>query len=183
MAGRKRANSGGGGTSLRQPDLYWKQLQQLKAACVCSRLYRNQLGWRVRIVEIVKAVGSSGGVAGWLVFKEYPFLWTGIIAASQLLDALKHVFPFAKTHKAASDLTVALEVIYIDAEEEWEGIFAGKVADDAIVKRRTRLRKLQLAEERRHFPEGVEFPPKLIALANDEAEAYFRLTYSEESAP
>ena len=166
--------------TLRQPDLYWKQLQELKAASICIRLYRNRLAKHVRTVEVVKAVGSSGGIAGWVIWKDYPFVWSGVIAASQLLDALKSVFPFAKTHKAASDLTVALELLYIDSEDEWEGIFAGTLAADSISKRRTRLRKLQLDAERKHFPEGLELPPDLIRLATDETRAYFEATFSEE---
>lgn len=125
-------------------------------------------------------MGSSGGIAGWVIWKDYPFLWSAVIALSQLLDALKNVFPFAKTHKAASDLTVALEIVYIDAEEEWEGIFAGRLAAEAISKRRTRLRKLQLDAERKHFAEGLELPPDLIKLATEEARAYFEATFSEE---
>ncbi len=129
---------------------------------------------------MVKAIASSGAIAGWVVWKDYPYVWTAIIAAAQFLDAIKGVFPFAKMHKAASDLTVALEVLCIDAEDEWEGIFAGRLSDDAITKRRTKLKKLQLAEERRHFPEGIEFPDKLIVLANGEAKAYFETTFKKE---
>ena len=180
MARGARKGAAAAASPLRQPTLYWKQLQELKAACICIRHYRNRLARRVRAVEIVKAVGSSGGIAGWVIWKDYPFLWSAVIALSQLLDALKHVFPFAKTHRAASDLTVALEVVYIDAEEEWESIFAGAVPADAISKRRTRLRKLQLDAERKHFPEGLELPADLIKLATEEARAYFEATFRQE---
>jgi hypothetical protein len=166
--------------SLREPDLYWKQLQELKAGCICIRLYRNRAGWRLRAIEVVKAVASSAAIGGWVIWRSIPFVWSGVIVAAQVVDALKNVFPFAKTHKAASDLTVALEVIYIDAEDEWEAIHAGRLSAPEIIKRRTKLRKLQLAEEKRHFPEGLELPPKLIRLATEEAQGYFRATYSEE---
>jgi hypothetical protein len=166
--------------SRRQPDLYWKQLVQLKAASICIRLYRNRLGRWVRRIELVKAIGSSGGIAAWVVWKDLPFLWSGIIAASQLLDATKHVFPFARQHKAASDLTVALELLCIDAAEEWEGIYGGKIPNDLITERRTRLAKLQLEAEHKHFPEGFEPSSKLIELATDEANAYFSMTYGED---
>jgi hypothetical protein len=177
-----KAASGGGSARtpsdpLRQPRLYWEQLKQLKTACIVIRLYRNRLSRRVRTVEVVKAVASSGGIAGWVVWRDIPFVWSGIIAAAQLLDALKHVFPFAKDQKAASELTVALDVIYIDAEEEWEGIHGGRLTEAEITKRRTRLRKLQHEAEKKAFPEGVEFPPKLVALAETEAEAYFSQTF------
>jgi hypothetical protein len=168
--------------SRRQPDLYWKQLQQLKAASICIRIYRNQLGRRVRTVEIVKVIASSGAIGGWVIWKEYPFVWTVIIALAQVLDAIKGVFPFARMHKAAAELTVALELLCIDAEDEWESIYRGSMKDEDITKRRTKLRKLQLDAEKKHFPDGFDPSPKLIALATLEAKTYFELTYSEEAA-
>jgi hypothetical protein len=163
----------------RQPDLYWKQLVQLKAAAICIRLYRNRLARWVRRVEVIKAIGSSGGIAGWVIWKDWPFLWTGIIAASQFLDATKHVFPFARQHKAASDLTVALELLCIDAEAEWESIYPGKIPNEGITERKARLARLQLEAEHKHFPEGFEPSQKLIDLATEEANAYFSMTYGE----
>lgn len=145
------------------------------------RLYRNQVGRRVQAVEIIKAVASSGAIAGWVVWREIPLVWAFIIAAAQFLDALKGVFPFARIHKAASDLTVALELLCFDAEDEWESIHAGRISADEIVKARTRLRKLQLSEERRHFPDGLELPTRLISLATNEAKTYFEVTYSGEA--
>ncbi len=117
-----------------------------------------------------------------MVWKNYPFIWTGIIASAQILDAIKGVFPFARLHKSAVELTVALELLYIDAEDEWESIYRGSMKDEDITKRRTKLRKLQLDAERKHFPDGFEPSQKLIALATAEASAYFALTYSQEAS-
>jgi len=153
---------------------------QLKTASICIRLYRNRLARRVRTVELVKAVGSGGGIAGWVVWKDWPFLWSGIIAASQFLDATKNVFPFTQLHKAASDLTVAIELLCIDAEIEWESIYAGRIPNEGITEGRARLAKLQLEAEHKHFPEGFEASQRLIDLATEEANAYFSLTYSED---
>jgi hypothetical protein len=89
----------------RQPDLYWRQFAQLKAASICIRLYRNRLARWVRAVELVKAVASGGAIAGWVVWRDWPILWAGIIAGAQFLDATKHVFPFARSHRSACDLT------------------------------------------------------------------------------
>ena len=163
----------------RQPDLYWREMEQLKAASVCIRLCRNQLAKQVQAVDLVKAIASCGGIAGWVVFKDYPFLWSGIIAAAQLLDAIKHVFPFAKQHKAASDLTVALELLFIDTQYEWEEIYTGQLADKAIMSARRKLQKLRLDAERKHFPEGFEPPQKLLEKAAAETQIYMTLTYGE----
>jgi hypothetical protein len=56
----------------RQPDLYWKRLGQLKAASICIRQYRNRLTRWVRAIELLKAVGSGGAIAGWVIWKDWP---------------------------------------------------------------------------------------------------------------
>jgi hypothetical protein len=138
---------------------------------------QEPLGKQVRWLELVKVIASSGGIAGWVVWKDYPFLWSAIIAAAQLLDATKNVFPFAKEHKAASDLTIALELLFIDSQLEWEKIYTGKVPEDDIMEARRKMQRLRLDAERKHFPEGFQPPPKLIALAVEETQTYMSLTY------
>jgi hypothetical protein len=155
-------------------------MAELKGAAICIRLYRNQLARRIRAVELVKAIGSGGGIAGWVVWRDLPFLWAGVIAAAQFLDATKHVFPFARQHKAASNLTVALELLYIDAEEEWESIHLGTLSNEAIVEGWTRLRRLQLQAEREHFPDGFAPTPKMFALAATEAQAYLEGMFGKD---
>ncbi|ENZ83126.1 MULTISPECIES: hypothetical protein [Caulobacter] len=165
------------------PDLYWAQLRQVKAGAIYSRLYRNRLSRRIKAVELIKAAGSSGAIAGWVIWKDLPLLWSGIIAGAQLLDALKGVFPFAKLHRAASDLTVAMETIWIDADAEWTDIYAGRLTDQDITKRLQKLRKLVLQAENKHFPDGFEYEAKLAALAEQETKSYFRITYESEVKP
>ncbi len=101
----------------------------------------------------------------------------------QLLDVLKDVFPFAKLHKQAAGLTAALELLLIDAEDEWEKIHIGKIDEAAIIERRTRLRKLQLEAEQKHFPDGFDAGRRIEALATAEARACFLLTYELEAKP
>jgi hypothetical protein len=162
------------------PNLYWAQLRQTKARAIYVRLYRNYLAKRTRAIELVKAISSSGAIAGWVVWKDWPLFWSAIIAAAQLLDALKGVFPFAKLHRAASDLTVAMETIWIDADAEWTDIYAGRLTDQDVSKRLQKLRKLVLEAEKKHFPDGFEADPKIALLAQRETEGYFRITYGSE---
>jgi hypothetical protein len=106
----------------RQRQLYWNQLVELKVASVVIRLYRNSLERHDKVISSIRAVASSGGIAGWAIWHDYAFIWGMIIATSQVIDALKDVFPFAKRLQAASDLTTALERLFIDAQFEWESI-------------------------------------------------------------
>jgi hypothetical protein len=143
-------------------------------------LYRNRLARQVRAVELVKAIGSGGAIAGWVIWKDWPLLWAGIIAASQFLDATKHVFPFARLHRSASDLSVALDLICIDAEAEWEAIYPGRISDAGITERRARLARVQIEAEHRHFPDGFDPGRRLIESAKRQARDYVVATYGED---
>jgi len=150
---------------------------ELRVAAGYIRRYRDRLGGWVTRLGTLKAVASSGGIAAWAVWREHAFVWGMIIAASQVADALKEVFPFTKTHKAASEHAVTLDAIFIDAQSEWESIFSGRYTNDQIINRRHKLMKLQHDAERRHFPHGLAAKPALLAEAQQEAGDYFAATY------
>ena len=161
----------------RQQDLYWKQLIELKVGLSYMRRYRDQVGKQVRALEVLKAITSSAGIGAWAIWNKYAFIWAMIIAASQVADALKNVFTFTKTHKAASEHTVILDSLFIDAQLEWENIFTGRYTDDEIMNRRHKLMKLQHDAERKNFPEGLGEIAPLFALAQQDAKHYFEVTY------
>ena len=73
----------------RQQDLYFNELFQLKVGCEYIRLYRNDLARWVTGFAALRAIASSGAIATWAVVQSYPLVWGGIIAASQLADALR----------------------------------------------------------------------------------------------
>ena len=161
----------------RQQQLYWNQMVELRVASAYTRRYRDDLGKWVTGLGTVKAIASSGSIAAWVIWKQYAFVWGTIIAASQVADALKDVFPFSKTHKAASEHTITLGSIFIDAQLEWEGIFSGQYTNEQIANRRHKLMKLQHDAERRNFPNGLATKYSLFAEAQQEAKDYFAAAY------
>jgi len=150
---------------------------ELKVASAYIRRYRDYLGKWVTSLGVLRAVASSGGIAGWALWKQYAFVWGAIIAASQVTDALKDVFPFTKKHKAASVHTITLGAMFIDAQLEWENIFSGRYTNDQIMKLRHKLMKLQHDAERDNFSDGLAVKEELFAQAEHEAKEYFRATY------
>jgi hypothetical protein len=161
----------------RQQRLYWNEMINLKADASYIRLYRDSLGRWVTGLGALKAIASCGGIAAWVIWKEYAFAWGAIIAASQVADALKDVFPFAKKHKAACEHTMKLDNLFIDVQLEWENIFSGKSSDDEIMKRLHQLRKLQLDALEHSFPDGLAARDALLLQAKGIAVAYFETTY------
>jgi len=160
----------------RQQQLYWSQMVELKVAVAYIRRYRDRLDQLVAGLGTLRAVASSGSIAGWALWKQFAFFWAVVIASSQVVDALKDVFPFTKKHKAASAHAVSLSSMFIDAQLEWENIFAGN-SDEQIMNRRHKLMKLQHDTERNNFPDGLAVKESLFAEAQQEAKDYFRSVY------
>ncbi len=109
-------------------------------------------------------------------------MWGAIIAASQLADALKDVFPFTKTHKAASEHAITLSGMFRDAQSEWESIFSGRYTNEQISNRRHKITKLQHETERKHFPHGLAEKEAFVAEAEQEAVDYFATMYGVKIA-
>ena len=146
-------------------------------ACSYIRAYRDRTARYVTALGVLRAVASSGAIGGWVIWRQQAFAWGCIIAASQVADALKDVFPFAQRHKAASAHSIVLDSLFIEAQLEWENVFSGVLSNSQIIDRRHRLAKLQHEAESRHFPEGLPPDPKRFALAQQDAADYFRATY------
>ena len=157
----------------RQQDLYFNELFQLKVACEYMRLYRNGLArWATRFAAL-RAIASSGAIATWAIVKSYPLVWGGIIAASQLADALRDVIPFTARHKAASALSMTLDALIIEALYEWEGVYAARFSNEEITGRRRKLMQLRHDAETKHFPTGLPERKRYLAIAEEEAAYYF----------
>jgi hypothetical protein len=157
--------------------LYWKQMIQLKVASLYICRYRDYLGGWVTALGVIKAIASSVSIAAWAIWQRYSFVWGCIIAASQIADALKEVFPFTKKHKAASEHAITLDTLFIDAQLEWDAIFSGKYTNEQISTRLHKLRKLQHDAECRHFPEGLSLRTSLFMQAEEDAQLYLSNTY------
>jgi hypothetical protein len=168
----------------RQQDLYFKELFQLKVRCEYTRRYRDILSIRVTRFSALKAITSSGGIAGWVIFKEFAFIWGAIIATSQLADALKDVFPFTARQKAANALLSGLDALFIETLFEWEGVFSGKFTNEEIIERRRKLMQLAHELDGKHFPTG-DLPnrPDLLALAEQDAITYLEAMFRDGTNP
>jgi hypothetical protein len=163
----------------RQQDLYWNELVELKVAVSYIQRYRDHLSRWVTFIGAIRAIASSVSIAAWAIWKQYAFLWGLIIAVAQVADALREVFPFTKAHKAASEHAVALNALFIDAQLEWEGVLTGSYADDQIMKRLHKLRKLRHDADSHSFPQGLKSNKSLFAKAEEDAKRYVAITYKQ----
>ncbi len=168
----------------RQQQLYFRELFQLKVRWEYTRRYRNILSAWVTRIAILRAVASSGSIAGWVIWRDYAFVWGAIIAASQLADALRDAIPYTARQKAANALLTDLDALFIEALFEWEGVYSAKFTNEEITERRRKLMQLQHELDGKHFPTGnPRNRPDLLALAEEDAIAYLEAMFREETTP
>lgn len=168
----------------RQQELYLSEVLQLMVACEYLRRYRTILARRVTSFGTLRAIASSGAIAAWAVWRSYPMIWGGIIALSQVADALKDVFPFTARHNAANGLATSLEALLIETLYEAEGVYGGQFTNEEITDRRRKLMKLRHDAEVKHFPTS-DLPERrdLLALADEAAIAYFDSIFGPRTNP
>jgi hypothetical protein len=164
---------------LRQRDFYWHEMTELKIAAFYMCRYRDQIEQWVAALGTIRAIASSVSIAAWAIWRQYAFLWGLVIAVSQVADALRDVFPFAKKHKAASEHAIELNEFFINAQLEWEQIYSGRYDSGQIMNKLHKLRKLRHDAERRSFPHGLPSRPSLSAKAQKDANKYFALAYKQ----
>jgi hypothetical protein len=154
----------------RQQALYWSELVQLKVDCGYIRRYRDNLAATVTRYTVIRAVVSVSALGTWAVVRAYPMLWGGIIAASQIADALQNAMGYT------------LEALFIDCLMEWEDVFGGKIEANEITKRRHKLMTLRHDADRKYLPTPLPVRPNLLKLAEAEASDYLKTLFPSEAA-
>ena len=114
---------------------YWNLLKELKAQVAYLHAYAASDEFLDKSVNIFLAVTSSASIAGWALWNEYQLVWACIIAASQVVTAIKPFLPFRKRMKAVSDLNTQIQSIFLDAETGTEFLKAVLLKKKFIKKR------------------------------------------------
>lgn len=161
----------------REQQTYWQEFIQLKADTCYVRDYRNELGKWVTVVAAIRAIASAGGIAAWAVWKQYAYLWACIIAASQVADALKNVFPFYKRRGALSKWSRTLNKLFVEAQRDWDAISGGECTNAQIRRLSHRLRLRKQQAEAKYIPHGLATRDDLFDKAQSEASLFFAARY------
>lgn len=165
------------GVPSREQQVYWQEFVQLKADSCYVRDYRNDLNRWVTGVATIRAVASAGGIAAWAVWRQYAYIWACFIAGSQVVDALKNVFPFYKRRDSLSKWSRALNRLFVEAQRDWEEVAAGRCTDSQINKLSHQLRLKKERAEAKYVPHGLALRQDLFDSAQSEAARFFAVRY------
>ncbi len=87
---------------------YWQELSDLKRDARYIDLYHARTERTDRWLSILAAVTSSASIGAWAVWQHLGPAWAFIIAASQVLSAVKEHLPYSKRLKALGALSPEL---------------------------------------------------------------------------
>lgn len=178
-----RSNSLSGIISVETIDRFWNQLVIFKLqACYLERYFHYCYNINNNL-NIFLALTSSGAIAAWVIWNTYPFnlVWAGIIAASQVINAVKAYLPWGGRLKPLAATSMGLHYITLDAEDAWFKVSNTFLTEEEIHALTSTLRKRAADLQRANFGENpLPENTKLLQRGEDDAARYFSRQYDAE---
>lgn len=159
---------------------YWRELFQLKTN-IC--FIENQLEVaekRERQLKMVLAIASSSSIGAWAIWKDLSYIWTGIIALSQVISAINPFLPYKNRIKEYSSLVRELEEIMIKSEFRWHAIAEGELTSKEINNARFEIQAAKQRALNKHITTTIPANEKLQNKAEETATAYLKTFYLVE---
>lgn len=120
---------------------FWREFDQLRIHATYIEGYYEKTVQIDRFINMLLAVASSGSIAGWAVWNEYHYVWAFIVAASQVINAIKGYLPYSKRLKALNTLSAELESLFLSMENHWFNVAEGRLNDEEIHKLHMKLKE------------------------------------------
>ena len=105
---------------------------QIKAWIFYLDLYaEDSYKWDKRI-NVLWAISSSSSIAAWAIWQQLSFVWSVIIAISQVLTAIKGFLPYSKRLKILVPFMEDLKFLYNKIEYNWFKVASGELTEEEI---------------------------------------------------
>ncbi|MBK8579675.1 MAG: hypothetical protein IPN78_16095 [Candidatus Accumulibacter sp.] len=162
---------------------YWKEFYRLKVHINYVELMLSKTEYLDRGIKIFSAITSSTSIGAWVIWKDYAIVWGGIIAASQVLSAIRQYLPYKDRIRCYAALLIELEEIQLGVESRWIEIAKGECTEVTIRKSLSVLRLKRHLAFKKHLPTTtVPDDGPLFEEAERRAVAYFQNFYSQEES-
>mgnify|MGYP005605798663 CR=1 FL=1 len=142
--------------------------EQLKKEIYDCRFHADLMSLKVKELRIydtslnvVLAIASSGSIASWTIWDEYAIYWGGLIALSQLITALKPIFPFHKHVHTLNHRCYKQEILFLELIEMWQDLNDKSENESTIKTRLSYLIKQINENEFFDDDDGFEFSKRM----------------------
>lgn len=111
---------------------FWKYMQQIQFKIFYLDLYADDAYKKDRAIKGFSAVASSGSIAAWAIWQRWIFGWAVIIAASQVINAVKGYLPYSARLKNIEQAQKPLKLLYNKIEYSWLSVQSGELTEKQI---------------------------------------------------
>lgn len=153
---------------------YWEFYTRTRFELNYFTQYLNDSYKWQRLIDTFLAVASCGSIAVWAVWNVVPVLWSVIIAASQVMTAVREYLPYAKRIHALTGLNPRFEAVVARIDREWFRVDRGELDDEKTNELIYSFRR-ECADLSNKYLIGVYFPERedLKKAAQEDAECFF----------
>lgn len=111
---------------------YWDFMQQVRFAIFYLDLCAdNAYKWDM-FIKVISAIASSAGIAAWAIWNKFAFIWSLIIALSQVVNAVKRYLPYSIRLKNIEVSQRNLKLLYSKIEYHWLQVASGELTEIEI---------------------------------------------------
>ena len=154
---------------------YWRKLTDKRYRLIYISEYYNQCVWVQRLINVILAITSSGAVAAWAVWQEFPVVWAGVIAVSQVITAVKPLLPYEKRIATIYDMINQLTGICNEIEAKWYYVANGSLSEEDINDLSYKFEKKWSDVETKNLKgDSIPADGRLAHIANEKKEDYFK---------
>ncbi len=119
----------------------WATLNNVKFKGFCLDHLINKYQKIDRNINIYLAIASSGSIAAWVIWNQFPMVWGTIIASTQVITVVKPYVPYFKYVKELKGKLLKIENLNIELERLWYYYTIKKISKDEIETRYFALQK------------------------------------------
>ncbi len=157
---------------------YWQELYDLKVHVTYLEIYLLGTEKIDKCINAFLAITSSASIAGWVIWKEYQFIWASIIVLSQFITSIKSFLPYSSRIKSISKILKEMELLSIEYEEKWFYIAEGQKTEEEINALRFELKKNKSKIIRKYFitsvlPDNKKYLHEAEKLTQDSLNNYY----------
>lgn len=158
-------------------ELYWVEFYRLMFHARYCDLHLSHAEKIDRSINIFMAITTSSTISAWVIWNKHAYIWSIIIAFSQVINAVKQYLPYKKRHAELLSLSCKLTDVCINAEKVWLDILSGDITDDQIKKALFDVKKKKTILTQ-NLASTLPKNNRLYEKAESEVKQYFDATYS-----
>jgi hypothetical protein len=111
---------------------YWAHYSEKKYESFYYKYYAIRAQRFDYIVTGAALLASIGSIATWGIWQQLPLLWGILIAAAQVSQALRPIYPFSKQLIALKYVRPRFDKLLIEMEYEWDMLLIRNTTDEKI---------------------------------------------------